>query len=116
VAALDGPQECVDEMVAEFNRRRKIILDGIALAPGLTCPSIPRGAFYVFVSHETVGMDSAELADYILDTAGVAMIPGTPFGERGEGFLRISYATSQAECEEGITRIAEVMNKLGACK
>jgi aspartate aminotransferase/aminotransferase len=114
VAALNGPQECVDEMVAEFNRRREIILDGIALAPGLTCPAIPRGAFYVFVRHETAGMDSTELADYILDTAGVAVIPGTPFGKRGEGFLRISYATTQAECKEGMTRIAEVMNQLSA--
>ena len=53
-------------------------------------------------------MDSTELADYILDTAGVAMIPGPPFGERGEGFLRISYATSQAQCKEGMNRIADV--------
>jgi aspartate/methionine/tyrosine aminotransferase len=59
-------------------------------------------------------MDSTELADYILDTAGVAVIPGTPFGKRGEGFLRISYATTQAECKEGMTRIAEVMNQLAA--
>jgi aspartate aminotransferase/aminotransferase len=114
VAALNGPQACVDEMVAEFNRRREIILDGIAPAPGLTCPAIPRGAFYVFVRHETAGMDSTKLADYILDTAGVALIPGTPFGKRGEGFLRISYATTQAECKEGMTRIAEVMNQLAA--
>ena len=114
VAALNGPQECVDEMVAEFNRRREIILDGIKLASGLSCPTIPRGAFYVFVRHEAAGMDSAELADYILDTAGVAVIPGTPFGERGEGFFRISYATSQAECKEGMTRIAGVMDGLAA--
>jgi aspartate/methionine/tyrosine aminotransferase len=114
VAALDGPQECVDEMVAEFDRRRKIILDGIAAAPGLTCPTIPRGAFYVFVRHEAADMNSAQLADYILDKAGVAVIPGTPFGKRGEGFLRISYATSQAECREGMARIAEVMDELAA--
>jgi aspartate/methionine/tyrosine aminotransferase len=116
VAALNGPQECVDEMVAEFDRRRKIVLDGIALIPGLTCPTIPRGAFYVFVRHAVAGMNSAELADYILDTAGVAVIPGTPFGKRGEGFLRISYATSQAECKAGITRIAEVMSELAASR
>lgn len=114
VAALNGPQECVAEMVAEFNRRREIILDGIARAPGLTCPTVPRGAFYVFARHETAGMNSAELADYILDKAGVAVIPGTPFGERGEGFLRISYATSQSECMAGMARIAGVMNELAA--
>ena len=111
-AALRGPQACVDEMVAEFNRRREIILDGIDSAPGLECPAIPRGAFYVFVRHNVAGIDSAQLADHILDNAGVAVIPGTPFGQRGEGFLRISYATSQAECREGMARIAEVMQKL----
>jgi aspartate/methionine/tyrosine aminotransferase len=114
VAALNGPQECVEEMVAEFDRRRKIILDGIAHTPGLKCPTTPRGAFYVFARHELAGMDSAELADYILDKAGVAVIPGTPFGNRGEGFLRISYATSQADCREGMTRIAEAMRELAA--
>jgi aspartate/methionine/tyrosine aminotransferase len=113
-AALNGPQECVDEMVAEFDRRRKIILDGIAQTPGMTCPATPRGAFYVFVRHEAAGMDSAQLADYILDRAGVAVIPGTPFGQRGEGFLRISYATSQGACREGMTRIADVMQQLAA--
>jgi len=116
VAALTGPQECVGEMVAEFNRRRQIILDGIAHAPGLTCPTIPRGAFYAFVRHETPGMDSAALADHILDRAGVAVIPGTSFGAGGEGFLRISYATSQAECEEGMARIAEIMAGLASVR
>ena len=115
-AALKGPQECVDEMVAEFDRRRKIILDGITCAPGLDCPATPRGAFYVFVRHDTPGLDSVGLADYILDRAGVAVVPGTPFGERGEGFLRISYATSRAECKEGMTRIAEVMQELAAAR
>jgi len=114
VAALNGPQECVDEMVSEFDRRRKIILDGIAQTPGMTCPTTPRGAFYVFVRHEAAGMSSVELADYILDKAGVAVIPGTPFGKRGEGFLRISYATSQADCREGMARIAEAMQELAA--
>jgi len=114
VAALNGPQEGGDEMVAEFDRRRKIILDGIAQTPGMTCPTTPRGAFYMFVRHEVAGMSSAELANYILDKAGVAVIPGTPFGKRGEGFLRISYATSQADCREGMARIAEAMQELAA--
>jgi aspartate/methionine/tyrosine aminotransferase len=116
IAALNGPQECVDEMVAEFNRRREIILDGITRAPGLACPTTPRGAFYVFVRHDTAGLDSVGLADYILDNAGVAVVPGTPFGKQGEGFLRISYATSQAECKEGMVRIAEVMQEVAAVR
>ncbi len=112
VAALNGPQECVDHMVAEFDRRREIILAGISAAPGLSCPSTPRGAFYVFVRHEVAGLGSSELADHILDHAGVAVVPGTPFGERGEGFLRISYATSQSACQEGMARIADILQKL----
>jgi aspartate aminotransferase/aminotransferase len=114
VAALNGPQGCVDEMVAEFNRRREIILAGIAQAPGLDCPTIPRGAFYVFVNHHVAGLDSAKLADDILDHAGVAVIPGTAFGQKGEGFLRISYATSQADCREGMLRMTEILQRLEA--
>ncbi len=64
--------------------------------------------------HDVAGLDSAELDDYILDKAGVAVVPGTAFGERGEGFLRISYATSQAECKEGMTRITEVLQEFTA--
>lgn len=112
VAALDGPQACVDQMVAEFNQRREIILTAISEIPGLSCPTTPRGAFYVFVRHDVAGLDSAELADTILDKAGVAVIPGTPFGERGEGYLRISYATSQTACQAGMARIAALLRKL----
>jgi aspartate aminotransferase/aminotransferase len=114
VAALNGPQTCVDEMVAEFSRRREIILEGIAQAPGLECPTVPRGAFYVFARHHVAGLDSVGLADYILDHAGVAIIPGTSFGQRGEGFMRISYAASQTDCREGMARMAEIMQQLGA--
>jgi len=112
VAALNGPQACVDDMVAEFNRRRQIILKGISQADGLSYPAMPRGAFYVFVHHHIKNMDSVNLADYILENAGVAVIPGTSFGKRGEGFLRISYAASQADCREGMARIAEISHKL----
>ena len=114
VAALEGPQQCVEEMVTEFNRRREIILGGIGQAPGLECPTIPRGAFYAFVRHDTPGMDSATLADHVLDNAAVAVIPGPSFGQRGEGFLRISYAASRTECREGMARIAETMQKIAA--
>jgi aspartate/methionine/tyrosine aminotransferase len=99
-------------MVAEFNRRRQIILKGISQADGLSYPAMPRGAFYVFVHHHIKNMDSVNLADYILENAGVAVIPGTSFGKRGEGFLRISYAASQADCREGMARIAEISHKL----
>lgn len=112
VAALNGPQECVEKMAAEFSRRRDIILDGISTAPGLSCPATPRGAFYAFVHHKVPGHDSQSLADLLLEKAGVAVIPGTPFGQGGQGYLRISYATSQANCQEGMARINDVMKTL----
>jgi aminotransferase len=112
VAALKGPQQCVQAMVAEFDRRRKVILDGIAQSPGLSCPTIPLGAFYVFAQHQVAGMNSAVLADHLLEKGGVAVVPGVPFGTRGEGYLRISYATSLPDCREGMQRIARLMTEL----
>lgn len=112
VAALQGSQECVDTMVAEFERRRKVILDGLSHAPGLSALTDPGGAFYVFVRHDTPGKDSLALADYLLDRGGVAVVPGTTFGENGEGCFRISFATSYEDCKEGMDRIATCMHEL----
>jgi aspartate aminotransferase/aminotransferase len=111
-AALQGSQECVDIMVTEFERRRRVILDGISHAPGLSALTDPRGAFYVFVRHETPGKDSLALADYLLDHGGVAVVPGTTFGENGDGCFRISFATSYEDCKEGMERIAKCMKEL----
>jgi aspartate/methionine/tyrosine aminotransferase len=99
-------------MVAEFDRRRRVVLDGINQAPGLTCLAIPMGAFYVFVRHRVPGMDAADLCNYLLDKAGVATVPGLPFGPSGRDYLRISYATSLQNCQKGMQRIAEVMKTL----
>jgi aspartate/methionine/tyrosine aminotransferase len=110
--ALKGPQDCVDEMVSEFNKRRLVILKGIEQSPGLSCPVTPRGAFYFFVKHHVPGMDSAGVADYLLEESGVAVVPGTEFGPEGEGFFRISYARSMDDCKEGMDRIAEAMTRL----
>jgi aspartate aminotransferase/aminotransferase len=112
VAALQAPQECVETMVAEFERRRRVILDGISHAPGLSAVTDPRGAFYVFVRHDTPGKDSSALADYLLDHAGVAVVPGTTFGENGGGCFRISFATSYEDCKEGMERISRCMEEL----
>jgi aminotransferase len=112
VAALQGPQECVETMVAEFQRRRRVILDAISGAPGLSALTDPRGAFYVFVRHDTPGMDSLALADYLLEHGGVAVVPGTTFGENGDGCFRISYATSYEDCKEGMKRITKCMREL----
>ena len=102
----------MDEMVSEFNRRRKVILKGIEQSPGLTCPLIPGGSFFVFAKHHVPGMDSTGVTDHILDEGGVAVVPGPGFGTEGEGFLRISYARSMEDCIEGMDRIAETMTKL----
>ena len=111
-AALQGPQECVEAMVAEFQRRRQVILEGISRAPGLSALTDPRGAFYVFVKHDTPGKDSSALADYLLEHGGVAVVPGATFGQNGDGCFRISFATSYEDCKEGMDRIATCMKDL----
>jgi aspartate aminotransferase/aminotransferase len=112
VAALQAPQECVETMVSEFERRRRVILDGISHAPGLSALTDPHGAFYVFVRHDTPGKDSSALADYLLDHGGVAVVPGTTFGENGDGCFRISFATSYEDCKEGMERMSKCMKEL----
>jgi aspartate/methionine/tyrosine aminotransferase len=93
IAALEGPWEPVDQMVAEFRRRRDVIVAGLNDIPGITCAQ-PQGAFYVFPDITATGQTSAELQARLLDGAGVAALSGTAFGSFGEGFLRFSYANS----------------------
>jgi aspartate/methionine/tyrosine aminotransferase len=114
VAAVKGPQACVDRMVEKFDARRRVILEGIQAAPGLSCPVIPKGAFFVFARVDVPGMTSNALADYLLVKGHVALVPGEPFGSKGKGFLRISYATSLAQCKEGMDRMVATMKKLDA--
>ncbi len=112
VAALEGSQDCVDAMVREFDQRRKIVLSALTRIPGVTCPTIPRGAFYVFVKHQVTGMDSMAIAEALLEKGAVALVPGSSFGFRGEGYLRLSYAASTEDCREGMARISRVMEEL----
>jgi len=93
IAALDGPWGPVDEMVAEFRRRRDIIVAGLNDIPGISCLE-PQGAFYVFPNITQTGLTSAELQSRLLRDAGVAALGGTAFGPCGEGYLRFSYANS----------------------
>jgi len=93
IAALEGPWQPVDDMVAEFRRRRDIIVAGLNDIPGISCLE-PQGAFYVFPNVTQTGLTSAELAARLLQDAGVAALGGTAFGPFGEGFLRFSYANS----------------------
>jgi aspartate aminotransferase len=93
VAALEGPWAPVEEMVAEFRRRRDVIVAGLNDLPGVTCLE-PQGAFYVFPNITGTGLTSAQLQSQLLQEAGVAALGGTAFGRYGEGYLRLSYANS----------------------
>lgn len=107
LAALTGPQECVTRMVAEFHRRRDAICAGLNSVPGFRC-AVPGGAFYAFPNIQGTGMDSRELADFLLNEAGVSCLDGSAFGEFGKGYIRFSYANSMATLMEAVERIRKV--------
>jgi aspartate aminotransferase len=92
-AALEGPWEPVERMVAEFRRRRDVVVDGLNAIDGVTCVR-PGGAFYAFPSIKALGATSKEVEAHLLQHAGVACLSGTAFGRHGEGYLRLSYANS----------------------
>jgi aspartate/methionine/tyrosine aminotransferase len=102
--ALKGPQECVDDMVDEFRRRRDLVVERLNIIRGVRCAQ-PDGAFYVFPNIEGAGMTSREAADYLLYDAGVATLSGTAFGANGEGFLRLSYANSYDNLRTALDRM-----------
>ena len=106
IAALTGPQDCADRMVAEFRRRRDALCQGLNEIPGFRC-ALPGGAFYAFPNIEGTGMDSKELADLLLNEAGVSCLDGGCFGEYGKGFLRFSYANSMENLLDAIERIKQ---------
>jgi len=109
VAALAGPQEEPEKMVAEFRRRRDAFCDGLDGLPGFRCAR-PRGAFYAFPNITGTGMQSKQLADALLEEAGVAGLSGTSFGAFGEGYLRLSYANSYENLMEAVERIRKFLN------
>ena len=111
IAALQGDQTPVAEMVAEFKRRRDLIVEGLNRLPGVSCRK-PRGAFYVFPNVKGLGRPSAEVAEILLQEAGVAALGGTAFGEYGEGYLRLSYANSEANLRAALDRIRPVCARL----
>jgi len=105
IAALEGPWAPVDQMVAEFRRRRDIIVAGLNDLPGVSCLE-PQGAFYVFPNITGTGYTSAELQARLLKDAGVAALAGTAFGPYGEGFLRFSYANSVENIRSALEAIS----------
>jgi aspartate/methionine/tyrosine aminotransferase len=107
MAALQGPQDCVDRMVAEFRRRRDAFCAGLNEIPGFRC-ALPGGAFYAFANVTGTGMKSKELADYLLYEGGVSCLNGGAFGPHGEGYIRFSYANSLPNLLEAIERMKKL--------
>jgi aspartate aminotransferase len=108
IAALEGPQESVASMLAEFGRRRTAIVDGLNALPGVHCLE-PDGAFYAFPNITATGFESRDLADRLLQEAGVACLAGTAFGSYGEGFIRFSYANSLDNIHEALGRMGRLL-------
>lgn len=111
--ALLGPQDSVVKMVAEFKRRRDVIVKGLNGLPGVTCKT-PSAAFYVFPNITGTGLKSKALSDALLSEAGVACLPGTSFGAFGEGYLRFSYANSVENIEKALAAMREALPRLAA--
>ena len=113
IAALRGPQEPVKKMVAEFRRRRDVIVQGLKEVEGVTC-AVPSGAFYAFPNVTKIDPDSKRLADFLLTDGGLACLSGTAFGDHGRGYLRFSYANSVEKIEEGLRRMREALKRYRA--
>lgn len=113
IAALRGPQEPVRQMVAEFRRRRDVVVEGLNGIDGVSC-KMPEGAFYVFPNTSKIDSDSRRLADFLLNDAGVAVLSGVAFGAHGQGYLRLSYATSVENIREGLRRIRDALKQYRA--
>ena len=106
IAALRDEGDEVEKMVREYQRRRDCAVKAINDIPGLSC-LCPKGAFYLFINCKALGRPSAELAQYLLEKAKIALVPGDVFGRGGEGYLRMSFANSYETIAEGCRRLAE---------
>ena len=111
VAALNGSQECVEEMKRQYRRRREIIVEGLNDMKGVSC-LMPKGAFYAFPNISKLGIPSREFAMRLLKEKHVVVVPGTGFGDGGEGFVRLAYATSEDNIREGLRRMKEFVESL----
>jgi len=109
LAALKGSQDEVHKMVAEFDRRRKVVVEGLNKLPGVSCAT-PKGAFYAFPNVKRTGWKAKALASALLEDAGVAIIGGPDFGILGEGYVRVSYANSTANILKALDRMGEFLS------
>ena len=111
LAAIQGSQDCVLKMFTAYNERRNLLVKGINEIDGLSCDA-PEGTFYVFVDINKTGKSAEELSMYLLEDYGVVTVPGTAFGLCGEGYIRLSFATSLDEIKEGIKKIKKGIEKI----
>ncbi|WP_436639305.1 pyridoxal phosphate-dependent aminotransferase [Microbaculum sp. FT89] len=113
LAALQGSQDAVAAMVAEFDRRRTVVVEGLNGLPGISCRT-PKGAFYAFPNIKETGWQAKPLASALLEDAGVATIGGPDFGVHGEGYIRVSYANSTENIRRAIDRMGEFLTAKAA--
>lgn len=111
LAALKGPQDCVKEMVDEYDRRRLLITRRLNEINGISCRA-PRGAFYVFANITQLGKSSEEVAEFLLSEGKVVAVPGSAFGRHGEGYLRFCYATPMEKLEKALDRVEKAVRKI----
>ena len=111
IEALTGPQGQVERVRKIFQERRDVIVNGLNDIPGITC-RMPQGAFYVFPNVKSFGCTSNELANYLLKEAGVCLLPGTSFGQLGEGYLRLCYANSIEAIKKALEKMKEDLARL----
>ena len=111
IEALQGPQEEVENVRRIFQERRDVIVNGLNAIPGITC-QMPQGAFYVFPNVKHYGRSSNDLAEYLLQEAGVCVLPGTSFGKMGEGYLRLCYSNSIEAIENALEKMKHALAKL----
>lgn len=111
ITALEGTQEPVYAMARAFRKRRDLFVDGLNRIPGWKCV-MPAGAFYAFPNIKATGLTSQQMADYLLEKANVAVLPGDGFGANGEGYLRLCYASSEAILQKAIERMHDAVNRM----
>jgi aspartate aminotransferase len=112
IAAIDGPQDAVADMMRAFDRRRQVVTELLNTLPGVSC-IMPKGAFYAFPNVSQTGWRAKPLANALLDQTGVALIGGPDFGIHGEGYIRVSYANSEENIRKAVARMGEFLTRQG---
>lgn len=110
VEALEGPQDAVESMLADYTRRRDLLIDGLNRIPGITCKKSP-GSFYAFANVKAFGKTSQEFAEELVKYAKVVTVPGSAFGEMGEGYIRFVFANSDENIIEAVNRIEKYVKE-----